>query len=371
MTVGMYVPAQPPLGELRQFVSLVRLLRLDSVMIWDHVQDFVPRAIWDADLSWATKQRPSPHQWFEFQVLLGHLAGRTGRVRIGVGVTEPIRRHPVVIAQAMMTLAHMTRRPPILGLGAGERENTEPYGLPLTQPVAKLEEAVQIIRMCFTSDGPFDFHGMHYHLDGAVVDLNPPAGRTPEIWIAAQGPRMLRLTGTYGDGWYPTMGVTPDDYAARLDVIHTAARSAGRNPSDITPALHGPIVVASTQDEARRILEMKLIRFIGLLLPGDVWQRYGVEHPFGRDFRGFVDIIPERYDKEQVEDAINDVPIEMLTDTFIWGTPQQVIHRLRAYGEAGCRYVVPMLASAAASRRAALYSVRAMWGISRALERGA
>jgi phthiodiolone/phenolphthiodiolone dimycocerosates ketoreductase len=367
MTVGMYVPAQPPLGDVRQLVLASRALRLDSMMVWDHVQDFIPRAIWDTDLTWAAARSTSPHEWYEFQTLLGYIAGRAGRLRIGVGVTEPIRRHPVIIAQAMMTLAHMTKRPPILGLGAGERENTEPYGLSLTQQVGKLEEAVQIVRQCFVSDGPFDFAGQHFQLDGAVVDLKSPPGRTPDIWIAASGPRMLRITGTYGDGWYPSFGTTLNDYVAKLAVIHDAARAAGRDPAAITPVLDCQIVVAPTAKEARSMLDAKVIRFMGLLYSAEVWQRFGARHPFGPEYRGYMDFIPERHSKEEIEEGIRQVPDEMLADMLIWGTPEQVTKRLRAYGDAGCRHVVIGLMSALISRKAAFNGLRAMWSISRAL----
>ncbi len=106
-------------------------------------------------------------------MLLGYLASRASRLRIGVGVTEPIRRHPILIAQAMLTLAYMTKRPPILGIGAGERENIDPYGLDFTKPVSRLEEALQIIRLCFSAQGPIDFHGEHYQLHRASMDLRP------------------------------------------------------------------------------------------------------------------------------------------------------------------------------------------------------
>ena len=63
-------------------------------------------------------------------------------MRLGVGVTEPIRRHPLLIAQAMMTLSHLTRRAPILGIGAGERMNLDPYGFDPSEPVTRLDEAL-------------------------------------------------------------------------------------------------------------------------------------------------------------------------------------------------------------------------------------
>jgi phthiodiolone/phenolphthiodiolone dimycocerosates ketoreductase len=140
-------------------------------------------------------------------------------------VTEPIRRHPVLIAQAMLTLSRMIKRPPILGIGAGERENTEPHGLDFSHPVGRLEEALQIIRMCFSSQGPIDFEGEHYRLDGAMMDLRTPAGKIPEIWIGGRGPRMLRLAGGYGDGWYPNMIASPDQYASKLNAVHAAAHT--------------------------------------------------------------------------------------------------------------------------------------------------
>lgn len=63
-------------------------------------------------------------------------------MRLGIGVTEPIRRHPMILAQAALTLAHMSQRPPILGLGSGERLGAEPCGLDFSRNVGRLEEAL-------------------------------------------------------------------------------------------------------------------------------------------------------------------------------------------------------------------------------------
>ena len=52
--------------------------------------------------------------------------------------------------------------------------NIEPYGLPGTHAVDRIEEALQIIRRCFTSQGPIDFAGKHFRLERAVMDLEPP-----------------------------------------------------------------------------------------------------------------------------------------------------------------------------------------------------
>jgi phthiodiolone/phenolphthiodiolone dimycocerosates ketoreductase len=370
ISVGLQLGTQPPLGATTALAWYARLIGLRSLMAIDHFQNIFPTAIWDEEFSWLAARRRTPHEHFDYQALLGYLAGRVGNVRLGVGVTEPIRRHPVLIAQTMLTLAHMTRQAPILGIGAGERMNVDPYGLDFAEPVGRLAEALQIIRLCFSRRGPIDFEGRHFTLDGALMDLEPPPGRTPAIWVAGHGPRMLDLTGTYGDGWYPTMTVSPDEYADKLRTIRGAARAAGRDPQAITPALHRFVVVAPSDREAEALLDHKAIRSFGLAAPAELWRRVGARHPFGERFRGYVDLVPERYDRHTIEEAIAAVPPELAAEgPLLWGTPEQVAGKLRAFEEAGLRHVVLAPLSGLVSRSAAVYSLRAVRTIARALSR--
>ena len=353
-------------------MAIARLYRLDSLFVLDHLQDLDPTALWDRDFTWAARRVASPHAFFEYQTLLGSLAARAGRLQLGVGVTEPIRRHPVLIAQAALTLAHLTKRAPILGIGTGERMNTEPYGFSGAHAVDRFAEALQIIRRCFTSHGPIDFAGKHFRLDRAVMDLQPPPGRTPEIWIGAHGPRMLGLTGQYGDGWLPNMsGVSsPEDYGSKLAQIHAAATDAGRDPEAIAPALYAYIAVAPTDRKIRALLNSRLLRYWTLLLPADRWREMGAEHPFGPQCRGFVDIVPETYDRATLEDAIRAVPPEVIRNAFLVGTPEQVTARLRQFGDVGLRHAVLVPLSAFITVRDFVYAGWAVARITRSLRTG-
>lgn len=350
-------------------VRAARALRFDVGWAIDHFLGFFPRAVWDKDFSWLASEESSPHAFFDYQVLLGHLAGRAGRLQIGVGVTEPIRRHPVLIAQAFMTLAHATRRPPILGIGAGEAENIVPYGLDFSRPVAKLEEAVQIIKLCFDSDGPFDFDGEHFQLRDALMDLRPPPDRRPELWIAAHRPRMLTLTGRYADGWYPTFPFTPYEYETALLRIRAAAADAGRDPAAIVPAWQSVAVFGRTERHARKLLDAKGVKFTALLAPSYAWSAMGATHPFGAEFGGIVDFIPQRYSKAEVDAAIEAVPVDLMAEATLWGTREQLTRRLHEYVDAGLRHLVLQPVSGLVSRRDALYSLRAMVSILRKLRR--
>ncbi len=370
IATGFGVGTAPPLWRVKAAARMARVTGFDSVWVVDHFMGFIPRSLWDRDFAWIASPGTSPHALYDYQVLVGHLARTAGKMQIGVGVTEPIRRHPVLLAQAFLTLAHVTRRPPILGIGPGERENVEPYGLSFARPVARLEEALEVIRLCFDADGPFDFDGEFYSLDGAVMDLAAPPGRTPQIWVAAHGPRMLGLAGRFGDGWWPATPMQPDEYARRLDVIHRCAREAGRDPTAITAGLQVAPVIAPTEDQAREILDMKAIRFFTLLLHDEVWVEHGLQHPLGAGFRGMVDFVPERYDRAELEDVIRAIPADFVREVVVWGTPDQVIRRIRALGEAGLRHVSIAPASAVAGRRMAVWAIRATVAMARRLRRG-
>jgi phthiodiolone/phenolphthiodiolone dimycocerosates ketoreductase len=261
----------------------------------------------------------------------------------------------------------MTKHAPILGIGAGGRVNIDPYGLDFSHPVGRLEEALQIIRMCFSQPGRLDFKGDRYTLDGALMELKAPPGRTPVVWFAGHGPRMLELTATYGDGWYPTMLATPQEYAAKLEAIRTSARAAGRNPQDILPALHRFLVVAATERDAKAQLGHKAIRALGLGRRRSNGRGLG-QHPFGPGFRGYVDLVADRYDRRTIDEAIAAVPAELVENgPLLWGSPEQVADKLRAFGEAGLRHVVLAPVSGLVSKSAATYSLWAMRSIARSL----
>src|SRR3954452_17013408 len=254
VAVGLAIPPKPPISALKQVIWASRFFRLDCFMLWDHLQDIFPTALWDKSLTWTAGINDSPHEFYDQQTLLGYIAPRAGRLKIGVAVTEAVRRHPVVIAQAMVTLAHISKRAPILGIGAGERENIEPYGLSMTNAVSRLDEALQIIRICLDGSGPLNFKGEFFSLENARFDMRPPKNRKPKVWVGALGPRMLELTGKYGDGWYPLGLLSANEYGEKLNAVRAAAKAAGRKPDEIVPSLQPYIVVAPSHAEAEKML---------------------------------------------------------------------------------------------------------------------
>jgi phthiodiolone/phenolphthiodiolone dimycocerosates ketoreductase len=369
LTTGISVGTQPPLRRIGVTLRVARAAGFDVAWTVDHFQGFFPQAIWDKDLTFLADPSGTPHAYFDYQALMGYLARRAGRMHLGVGVTEAVRRHPVLLAQTALTIAHMTKRSPILGLGAGEAENITPYGLPFARPVARLEEAIQIVRKCFTSRGPFDFSGDFFQLSDAVLDLAPPKDHMPQIWVAAHRPRMLAITGRHADGWYPTLPYTPASYATALAAIHAAARDAGRQPDAVVPGWQALVVLGKDEASARRLLGQRALRFTALLAPSEVWSARGAEHPLGDGFGGLVDFVPQRYSRREIDAAIDRVPIDLVAQSVLWGTPDSVYGRLRDFVDAGLRHLVLGPVSALASRNDAAFSLRSSISLLRRFRR--
>jgi phthiodiolone/phenolphthiodiolone dimycocerosates ketoreductase len=315
---------------------------IDSSWMADHLNALYPRSIVTPAYLGVSRLVPKIDAQLEPWAMLGYLASRNrfGRLRLGIGVTDASRRHPAVTAQAAATLHLMSRGRFILGLGVGMRGGNEPYGVEWAKPVARFEEAVATIRALWNSGGQLvSRESPYFPLRGAIFDLPPYRGVWPEIWIAARGPRMLRLTGRYADAWFPGM-LSPSDYTSGLEIVHTAASDAGRDPTSITPALSIPVATGRSRDDVEEALSSPAAKALALGLPGELWNKHGVQHPFGREFSGAQDLIPQKLDEQTVLSHIKDVPSALLKDAILAGTPDEVIEQAAGLRNHGVRYLV-------------------------------
>ncbi len=316
---------------------------VDSFWVADHLNALFPRSIATPQYLGAAKLIPKIDAALEPWTVLGHLASRHrfARLRLGVGVTDASRRNPAVTAQAAATLHLITRGRAILGIGVGNREGNEPYGVDWTKPVARFEEAVATIRALWNSGGELVSRECPYFpLRNAVFDLPPHRGRWPEIWIAAHGPRMLRATGRYADAWFPGLVMRPKDYAQGLEAVRTAASDAGRDPMSITPASGIFVVTGRSHDEVDNTLNSDAAKAFALNVPAEMWASHGAQHPLGDDFSGAQDLVPQTLDEQTVLSYIRDVPVSLLKEALLTGTPEDVIDQAAVWRDHGLRYLV-------------------------------
>ncbi|WP_372452848.1 LLM class flavin-dependent oxidoreductase [Mycolicibacterium xanthum] len=315
----------------------------DSFWLPDHLNAFLPRAVATPKYMGAARLAPKIDAYLEPWTLLGNVAARhrVRRLRLGIGVTDASRRNPAVTAQAAATLHLLTGGRAILGIGTGEREGNEPYGVDWSRPVARFEEAIATIRALWDSGGQLVTRDSAYFpLRNALFDLPPYRGRWPEIWIASHGPRMLRITGRYADAWVPVLVFLPKDYAAKLEVVRAAASDVGRDPMSILPAMLFFVSTGRSRDEVDEALSSPFAKASKLSLPGEVWRRHGLQHPLGVDATGVQDLLPYVLDEQTVLSYTTDVPVSLVREGLLAGTPGEVIDQVAEWRDHGLRYAV-------------------------------
>ena len=315
----------------------------ESYWVADHLPALVPRAIATPEYFGGARLVPSVDANLEPWTMLGHLAARNrlGRMRLGICVTDAGRRNPAVTAQAAATLHLLTKGRAMLGIGVGEREGNEPYGVEWTKPVARFEEAIATIRTLWDSGGDLVSRDSPYFpLRDAIFDLPPYRGKWPEIWVAAHGPRMLRATGRYADGWAPVVLTNPTDYAKALDCVRAAASDADRDPMSITPGAVRTVVTGRSRDDVDEALNSVVLKSAMLGVPGETWARHGAEHPLGADFSGVQDVMPHTMKLHQVLSWTAKVPLSLTKEATFHGTPDDVVDQVAAWRDNGLRYLL-------------------------------
>lgn len=205
MRFGVSMPNARDPAALVDLAVLAEESGWDGFFLWDHLQ--------------LSADRPVVHDpW----VLLGAMAVRTSRIRLGTLITPVARRRPWKLAKEIITLDHLSAGRAILGVGLGVPEDLEygAFGEPTDARTraAKLDEALPLLDAFLRGD-PVDHAGVHYQVR---AQLSPPALQRPRppIWVAGTLPhrrpfaRALRY-----DGVFPLdsrTGALPADALAEL-----------------------------------------------------------------------------------------------------------------------------------------------------------
>ena len=339
LKIGAPGPFLPPWDNALKNAKTIDSLGYDSMAFPDHLAGFIPQSIWTPEVTQLAYLQQSPHTYYEMASIMGACAAATENVQLISSVTEPLRRHPALIAQTFLTLDHISNGRVVLGIGAGEIENVEPYGLNYSGQVGKLREALKIIRHIWDSHEPFNFDGKFWKMKDAVMSLRPAVeGKPPPIWIAALGPKMLEITAEFGDGWIPTL-LQPGEFGKSLRTIQNIRKKMNIDRK-FTAALWNWCILDEDESVCERLMNTDLAKAFALLLPDSQWKKHGYNHPFGEGFHSLTDYVPMRYDKETTMNAINQVPQEILQDFYMTGDAESIIKQLEDYVLQGLDHMI-------------------------------
>ncbi len=210
----------------------------DSVWVMDHFFQLPPLG--------------GPSQpMLDSYTLLGALAARTSRVRLGTMVTGVTYRNPAHLAKIVTTLDVISAGRAILGIGAAWYD-VEHEGLGFAFPPAgerldRLEEALQICRAMFREEAP-SFEGRYYRIHEARNVPPPVQPGGPAILVGGGGEkRTLRLVARYADMCNITGD--PATIAHKVEVLQGHCAAEGRDPSEVTVSRLSTLVLTASEEE--------------------------------------------------------------------------------------------------------------------------
>lgn len=188
----------------------------------------------------------------ELYTTLGAVAHSTDTIEIGPVVTNPVTRHPAVTASGIATVDESTDGRAVLGIASGD---SAVYTLG-KRPARLDEMETTLERLRALWDGE------EVRFDGEPVTLRwlSESGTANEIpvFMAAEGPKMLRTAGRIADRVIVGLGLLPEVIEGAVEMINEGARQAGRDPDEVEKWFLAQVNIAESHQTAVDEIKMAL-----------------------------------------------------------------------------------------------------------------
>jgi 5,10-methylenetetrahydromethanopterin reductase len=257
-------------------------------------------------------------------------ASKTTKLTLATGVTNPVTRHPAVIGGLAGTLAEVSEGRMILGIGVGESAVYNVGLKPAT--ITRFEEMIAHIRRLL--------EGEKTVFDGCEIGLSWPTPPVP-IYVAASGPRALRLAGRVGDGVLFQVGATPEFVEYALAEVAAGAEEAGRTLDQIELCMRLGVFIDEDRRRARReilayasVAANTLARTIpAASIPDDLAPQFArLKEAYDYGEHGYATADHRRLLTDDLLDAV-----------AVAGTPDEAVPRLAELSRMGInRFVIPV-----------------------------
>jgi probable F420-dependent oxidoreductase len=166
---------------------------------------------------------------------------RTTHLKLGTSIVQIFSRHPVLMAQQVLSLNALAPGRLLLGLGTSSPQFAKSiYSIEMESPLAYLREYVQVLRPLLRQ-GEVHHQGRFFTVDASLQAVS----QVP-LFLATLGPKAFRLAGEIADGALPVLCPIPYLRKTALPALDSGAAAAGRP----RPSMVAYIPVAFTTDRA-------------------------------------------------------------------------------------------------------------------------
>ena len=300
---------------------------------WDDLVDYTQEADkLGVDQAW------SAEAWgMDAIVPLAYLAAKTEKIKLGTGILQISSRVPSMMAMTAQSLDTVSKGRFILGLGVSGPQVVEGlHGASFAKPLSRLRECVEILRIALAGE-KIAFEGEHYLLprpggEGKAIRLSQPPRPELPIYLATLGPKSLQMTGELANGWLGTCFL-PEHASVFLDDLSTGTKKAGRSLNDIDIQAGGYFEISDDVEGLINKLRPGMAFTLGAMgsaktnFYNDAYCRAGYEE--------VAKEVQSLWVAGNRDEAIRQVPDELITMSNFIGTQSMVEERLDAFKAAG------------------------------------
>lgn len=189
------------------------------------------------------------------ELFIAFAAERTKRIRLGTGVSSLPYHHPLMLADRINQLDHMTRGRVMFGIGPGALPSDAfMMGIPVAKQRDRMDEALDVLVPLLRGETVTKKTDW-FELAEARLQVTPYTKPSVEIAVASQvSPTGAQAAGRHGVGIL-SIGATQtggfNALASNWAIAEEVAKESGRIMNRDGWRLVGPMHVAATREEAR------------------------------------------------------------------------------------------------------------------------
>jgi F420-dependent oxidoreductase-like protein len=264
--------------------------------------------------------------------VMSWLAANTSTIKIGSAVMQIPARAATTTAMTAASLVALYGNRIVLGLGvSGPQVSTGWYGVPWNDPIGRTREYIETVKLALSRER-VRYAGKHIDLPGRE-DYRPlklvlkNEAKVP-IFLAAIGPRNIRLAAQICDGWLPAI-VFPERFGSLHDRFTSALAAAGRNRDEVVIAASTGAVINDDPEVARNVYRP----YVTLLIGGmgtreqNFYRNLVTEYGYGE----IAEEITDLYLSGRIAEAQALAPDELIDGVGLVGDQSRVRDRLAAY----------------------------------------
>ncbi len=265
-------------------------------------------------------------------VPMAAFAAVTSRIKIGSGVINNWTRNIGLLAATFLTLDDLAPDRIICGLGAWWDPLAKNVGIERRKPLKAMRETIEVMKRLLNMER-VTFHGEFHHVDGIELDVvhGRREPRNVPIFIGATHMGMMELAGEIADGVVLNYCVPPAYNLEALKHIEIGAKKAGRKLDDIDcPQL---IVCSVDYDHHTAVQAAKELITQYLAQQPHIAEASGTPPETVKKVQS---ILGWPATKEQIHEAMQFVPDDLIERITASGTPDEVRAKVEEYNRNGC-----------------------------------